>query len=107
IGEVAYIDELNRIGRAAWNDHLASQRDAHRPINEASGSITRTDNKPRPDDCHAARHSRLSGLFAQRFAATEVGVIFADLFSGRVLKCGQGRRLIEVWKGGIAVNRDG
>ena len=62
-GEVAHIDELNRILRRPGRKHFASAGKPCRPVSEAARRILRADNKTRP----ANEGAFTDGLLARDF----------------------------------------
>ena len=50
LGEVADVDQLDRVVAATGCEHLAAALETHRPVREAVGGITRADDVGRADD---------------------------------------------------------
>jgi hypothetical protein len=75
IRHVAHIDKLNRVRGSAGNNHHASQRGPHRPIQKSARSIARADHETGPKVGDAAGHGLFGGFLAQRLAAAIVGEI--------------------------------
>ena len=69
IGEIAHVDELDRIAGRSRREHLAAARRAHRPIGEAIGRVARSDDVRRTNDRLALAERLLDDLLASRFQA--------------------------------------
>src|SRR5919197_2120958 len=66
LGEIAHVDELDRVESVAGREGLASALNPYRPIGEPVRRILRPDDEPGPDSGRPAGQRRFRGLFAQR-----------------------------------------
>src|SRR4051812_25725953 len=73
IGKIADVNDLNRIGSSARDNHFATKRSSHRPVSESTGGVPGAHDKSRAEDCNSSRHGLSCGLLAEGFAAAVIG----------------------------------
>src|SRR5439155_22664558 len=66
-GEIAGVDELNRIGWRTGRENFAAAINSHRPIREAISLVARADDKPRANDQRFSGKPLLGFFFGERF----------------------------------------
>ena len=105
-GQVAHIDHLQRIARAAGHGDLAALVESHRPISKASGGIVGADDVSRSHDVGPARKCLLNRLLAQRLEPAIIFEILAHRFHRRIGECCERRVFIAVFRIGFLVATD-
>ena len=96
-------DDLYRVLRRAWREHLAPARGAHRPVGEAIRAIERSDDVAGPHDRDASLERVTRVLLAERLHRP-VGRV-ADLLGLRVGQRAGGRAFV-VGPGEARIDRD-
>ena len=71
--EVAHVDELDRVGRIALDQHLAAGVDPVGPVREAVAAVARTDDDGRPHDQGARAEALLDRAFREHLGGAVSG----------------------------------